>query len=106
MSWVNLGDHHKVDVLAHKGLRLIKSANVNKYYWMATEIVGTSFVLNTIEVVTQADITVGNSPYWAILLIDSDEMVCGSFEGCSISMYKCFSPGRGCVWPSLILKWS
>lgn len=51
---------------------------------MDAKIVGTSFVRNTVKVVSKANITVGNSLDWEILPIGPDERVCGSLEGCSV----------------------
>lgn len=62
---------------------------------MAPEIVGTSSILNIVEVVTHTNIIVGNSPNWEILLVGMDERVYNSFEGCSVPMYDCFFTGLG-----------
>lgn len=48
MFWINPGDHHIVDVLAHKGIRLIKATNVSRYHWIVALIVGTMSFLDTI----------------------------------------------------------
>lgn len=56
---------------------------------MTTEIVKALCVLNTVEAITQANITVGDSLGWVILLVSPDERVCSSFEGYSILLYEC-----------------
>lgn len=76
--------------MAHKGLRLIESANANKYHWVTTKIIETPSILNTVDVVTEANITVGNILDWDILLVGLNERVYISFEGFLIPLYKCF----------------
>lgn len=80
MSWVNPKDHHRADILACKGLRLIKSANANIYHWVAAEIVGTLSILDTVDVVTKVVITVGNPLDLAILPVGMKERVYNSCE--------------------------
>lgn len=75
VSWVNLGNYHRVDVLARKGIRLIEPNNMSRYHWVAAEIVRTPSILNTIEFITQSNITVRDSPDWVIFPIGSDERV-------------------------------
>lgn len=53
-----LGNHYKGDILARKEFQLIESANANRYQWVVAEVVWTRFLLNIIEVVTKADITI------------------------------------------------
>lgn len=90
VSWANPDDHHRADVLSRKCLQLIELKNANRYHWTTVEIVETSFVLNTINVIIQTNITIGNPLDWPILPIGLDERVCNSFEGCSVPMYACF----------------
>lgn len=89
MSWVSLGDHHRADVLIRRGLRLIKSDNATIYHWMTSKIVGTPYVLNIMNAVTQANITISNPPDWEIPLVGPEMRVCSSFEGCLVPLYEC-----------------
>lgn len=57
------------------GLWLIESDNDNRYHWVIAGMIGTHSLLNIIEVVTQANITVGNSPDCAIQLVGPNERV-------------------------------
>lgn len=56
---------------------------------MAVKIVGTLSVLNIVDIVTESDIMVENTPNYAILPLGLDEMTCSSFEGCSVPLYEC-----------------
>lgn len=99
VSWVNHGDHHRDNVLARKGLQLIESVNANRYHCVVVKTVGTFSILNIVEVVTQANFMVGNSPDWAILLIGLNEGVCGSFEGYLVPLYGCLFTRLGTCLP-------
>lgn len=35
VSWINPGDHHRADVLAHKGIQLVESSKTHIYHWVA-----------------------------------------------------------------------
>lgn len=63
--------------------------NVNKYYLVAAEIIWTPSVLNTIDIVTEVDITVGNIPYLEIIPVGPNERVCNSFEGFLVPLSLC-----------------
>lgn len=66
---------------------------------MATEIVGTPFVLNTTEVVIQANIIIDDTSDWTILPVGPNEMVCSSFEGFSVPLYECLFTRLGMCLP-------
>lgn len=87
--WVSLDYHNKVDVLAHKGLRLIELTNSNRYHGVTTEIVGTTSTLNIVDAVTKSDITIGNPPDQEILLVSSKEREYNSFKGYVVPLYEC-----------------
>lgn len=86
VSLINLGDYYKSDVLAHNGFWIIESTNVNRYHWIAGEVVGTPSVLNIVEAITEVDITVGNPSDWLILPLSPGERIYHSFEGCSVPL--------------------
>lgn len=94
VSWATPNDHHqRDDILACKGLRLIESDNVNRYHWVTGKIVRTLSILNTIEVVTKADITVGNPSDWSIVPIGPEKRICSSFERILVYLYECIFIG-------------
>lgn len=56
---------------------------------MDVKIIGTPFVLNTVDVVIKVDMRVGNSTDSAIPPIVLDGRVCSSFEGHTGPLYEC-----------------
>lgn len=89
MSWVNNGDHHRADVFDRKGLGLIDPFNANRCHWVASEIVGTHSILNTTEVVTQANVTIDDSLDWVIPPVGLDKRVCSFLEDYLFPLYEC-----------------
>lgn len=56
---------------------------------MAAEVIVTPSVLNTTKPIARAGINVGDSSNWLILPVGPKEMICISFEGCSVPLYEC-----------------
>lgn len=46
VSWVNPGEHFKVDELSQQGMTLVELTDISKYGWPIAEVVGTLSILN------------------------------------------------------------